>query len=104
MMIPVFQNKLANVPINHLETNKSSFPLLKEMLYEKPFNMSIAGTAKTVSGLTRKNIIDLFHSIYSSNNMIFSVWFYDLRLLSSILAYPTQKLFHVTIQLDYENL
>ena len=46
---------------------------IKEMLYEKPFNMSIAGDAKTVSGLTRQRVIDLFNAIYSTNNMIFSV-------------------------------
>jgi len=46
---------------------------IKELLYKKPFNMSIAGTLKTVSGLTREKIIELFNSIYSTNNMIFSV-------------------------------
>ena len=46
---------------------------LKEMLYEKPFGLSIAGTHKTVAGLTREKVIDLFNSIYSTNNMILSV-------------------------------
>lgn len=45
----------------------------KEMLYEKPFSMSIAGSLKTVAGLSRKNVVELFNSIYATNNMIFSV-------------------------------
>ncbi len=55
--------------------NPSSFVVkkIKEMLYEKPFNMFIAGTLETVAGLSRKKIIDLFKAIYSTNNMIFSV-------------------------------
>ena len=46
---------------------------IKEMLYEKPFNLSIAGTAKIVSSLSRKKVIDLFDNIYGTNNMVFSV-------------------------------
>lgn len=46
---------------------------IKEMLYEKPFNMPIAGSAKTVSKLSRQSVVELFKSIYSTNNMIFSV-------------------------------
>ncbi len=44
---------------------------IKEMLYETPFNMSIAGTCESVSKLSREKIIELFNSIYSTNNMIF---------------------------------
>ncbi len=44
---------------------------IKEMLYEKPFNMSVAGTQETVSGLSREKVIELFNSIYSTDNMIF---------------------------------
>ncbi|MEM0465904.1 MAG: pitrilysin family protein [Candidatus Pacearchaeota archaeon] len=46
---------------------------IKEMLYEKPFNMSIAGTIKTVSKISRNEIIEVFNSVYSTNNMIFAV-------------------------------
>ena len=46
---------------------------IKEMLYKKPFSMSIAGTSKTVSSISREKIINLFNSIYTTNNMIFSV-------------------------------
>ncbi len=55
--------------------NPSTYLLekIKEMLYAKPFNMSIAGNAKTVSKLSRAKIVELFKSIYSTNNMIFSV-------------------------------
>ena len=31
---------------------------IKEMLYEKPFSTSIAGTLKTVAGLSREKVID----------------------------------------------
>jgi len=34
--------------------------------------MSIAGTHKTVKGLSRKKVVDLYNNIYTSNNMIFS--------------------------------
>jgi predicted Zn-dependent peptidase len=55
--------------------NPSSYVLekIKEMLYEKPFNMSIAGTIPTVSGLTREKVLEIFDSVYSTNNLIFSV-------------------------------
>jgi predicted Zn-dependent peptidase len=44
---------------------------LKELLYEKPFGLSIAGSEKTVSSLSREKIIEIFNSVYSTNNMIF---------------------------------
>lgn len=44
---------------------------IKEELYEEPFNNSIAGTLKTVSGLSREKVVELFNSIYSTNNMVF---------------------------------
>ena len=46
---------------------------IKEKLYEKPFNMSVAGTHETVSSLSRENVVELFNSIYSTNNMIVCV-------------------------------
>jgi predicted Zn-dependent peptidase len=46
---------------------------IKEMLYEKPFSLSIAGNLKTVAGLSREKVIDLFNSIYATNNMVFCV-------------------------------
>lgn len=46
---------------------------IKEMLYKKPFNMSIAGTIKTLSSLSREKIVNIHNEIYASNNMIFSV-------------------------------
>jgi len=69
------ERKVILEEIKMYHDNPSTYVLekIKEALYEKPFNMSIAGTAKTVSGLSREKIIDLFHSIYSTNNMIFSV-------------------------------
>ncbi len=79
---PVFEKKalererkviLEEIKMYH--DNPSSYILekIKGLLYEKPFNMSIAGTQETVSGLSREEVIGLFNSIYSTNNMIFSV-------------------------------
>ncbi len=69
------ERKVVLEEIKMFHDNPSTHVLekIKEMLYEKPFNMSIAGTAKTVVGLSRKKIINLFNSIYSTNNMIFAV-------------------------------
>jgi predicted Zn-dependent peptidase len=55
--------------------NPSTYVLekIKELLYKKPFNMSIAGTIKTVSSLTRESVLDIFKSKYSTNNLLFSV-------------------------------
>ncbi len=55
--------------------NPSTYVLekIKEMLYEKPFNMSIAGNLKTVAGLSREKILEVFKSNYTSNKIIFSV-------------------------------
>ncbi|VVB78658.1 Insulinase (Peptidase family M16) [uncultured archaeon] len=44
---------------------------IKENLYNSPFNMSVAGTLETVSKLSREKVLELFNSIYSTNNMIF---------------------------------
>ena len=79
---PLFENKalerergviLEEIKMYH--DNPSTYVLekIKEMLFEKPFNISIAGTAKTVKGLSREKILELFNLIYASNNMIFSV-------------------------------
>ncbi len=49
------------------------FEKIKQLLYGKPFNMSIAGTSDTVSGLSRDKVVELFNNIYASNNMVFTV-------------------------------
>ncbi len=69
------ERKVILEEIKMYHDNPSTYVLekIKEMLYEKPFNMPISGTSKTVSGLDRKKIIELFKSIYSPNNMIFSI-------------------------------
>jgi len=69
------ERKVILEEIKMYHDNPSTYVLekIKEMLYEKPFGSSIAGTAKTVEGLSRKRVIDLFNNIYASNNMIFSV-------------------------------
>jgi predicted Zn-dependent peptidase len=69
------ERKVILEEIKMYHDNPSTYVLekIKGMLYEDPFGSSIAGTAKTVAGLSRKRVIDLFNNIYSSNNMIFSV-------------------------------
>jgi predicted Zn-dependent peptidase len=69
------ERKVILEEIKMYHDNPSTYVIekIKEMLYEKPFNMSIAGTLKTVSNLSREKVIELFNSIYSTNNMVFSV-------------------------------
>ena len=64
---------LEEIKMYHDNPSTHVLEKLKELLYEKPFGLSIAGTHKTVAGLTREKVIDLFNSIYSTNNMILSV-------------------------------
>ncbi len=79
---PLFEKKalererrviLEEIKMYHDNPSTYVIEKIKEMLYEKPFNMSIAGTLKTVASLSREKIINLFNSIYSTNNMVFSV-------------------------------
>ncbi len=69
------ERKVILEEIKMYHDNPSTYVIekIKEMLYEKPFNMSIAGSAKTVSNLSKEKVVELFKSIYSTNNMIFSV-------------------------------
>jgi predicted Zn-dependent peptidase len=69
------ERKVILEEIKMYNDNPSTFVLekVKEMLYEGPFNMSIAGTHKTVAGLSRDKVVELHGNIYASNNMIFSV-------------------------------
>src|SRR3989338_11507456 len=79
---PLFEKKalererkviLEEIKMFHDNPSTHVFEKIKEMLYQKPFNLSIAGTLDTVSSLSREKVIKLFNSIYSTNNMIFSV-------------------------------
>ncbi|MDD5191814.1 MAG: pitrilysin family protein [Candidatus Nanoarchaeia archaeon] len=64
---------LEEIKMYHDNPSTHVLEKVKEMLYRKPFNISIAGTAGTVGKLSRENIIHLFNSFYSTNNMVFSV-------------------------------
>lgn len=64
---------LEEIKMYHDNPSTHVLEKIKEMLYEGPFNMSIAGTSKSVKGLSREKVVELFDSIYSTNNMIFSV-------------------------------
>ncbi len=46
---------------------------IKEMLYEKPFGMSVAGTESVISGLTRDEVKSIYGDIYGPNRMIFGI-------------------------------
>lgn len=46
---------------------------IKELLYEKPFGLFGAGTLETMSKMSRQNVLDIFNSVYSTNNMILTV-------------------------------
>jgi predicted Zn-dependent peptidase len=79
---PVFENdalererKVILEEIKMYHDNPGSYVMekIKELLYKPPFNNSIAGTLKTVSGLTREKVIEIFNSVYSTNNMIVCV-------------------------------
>jgi len=79
---PLFENKalererkviVEEIKMYHDNPGTYVLEKIKEMLYKKPFSMSIAGTSKTVSSISREKIISLFNSIYSPNNMVFSV-------------------------------
>lgn len=49
------------------------FDEIKEIMYEKPFGMKIAGTFETMSGITKKKMQQKFHEIYKSGNMVLAV-------------------------------
>jgi predicted Zn-dependent peptidase len=79
---PLFESKalererkviLEEIKMYHDNPSTHVLEKVKELLYKKPFNMSIAGTIKSVEELSRDRIIELFNSIYSTNNMVFSV-------------------------------
>jgi predicted Zn-dependent peptidase len=69
------ERKVILEEIKMYHDNPSSFVLekIKELLYKKPFNMSIAGNHESVSSLTRNKVLELYKSAYATNNMIFTV-------------------------------
>jgi len=46
---------------------------IKELLYKKPFGMSIAGSAEIVRKLNREQVMGLFNSAYTADSMILTV-------------------------------
>ncbi len=46
---------------------------IKDFLYEKPFGMFGAGTLQTMAKMSRQNVLDIYNSAYSTNNMILAV-------------------------------
>ncbi len=46
---------------------------IKELLYEKPFGLFGAGTSETMKNISRENVLEVYNSAYSTNNMILTV-------------------------------
>jgi predicted Zn-dependent peptidase len=69
------ERKVILEEIRMYHDNPTSYVMekIKELLYEKPFSLSIAGTIETVSKIPRDKVVNLYNSIYSTNNMIFAV-------------------------------
>ena len=69
------ERKVILEEIKMYHDNPSSYviEMIKNRLYKKPFNMSVAGTLKTVAGLSREKVVELHNSVYSTNNLIFCV-------------------------------
>jgi predicted Zn-dependent peptidase len=55
--------------------NPSSYAIhkIKETLYENPFGLPSLGKSDIISKISRETILRLFDSVYSTNNMVFSV-------------------------------
>lgn len=69
------ERKVILEEIKMYHDNPMSYVLekIKELLYKPPFNLPVAGSIESVSGLSRDKVVELFNSIYSTNNMIFCV-------------------------------
>jgi len=69
------ERKVILEEIKMYHDNPMSYVLekIKELLYKPPFNLPIAGSVESVSGLSREKIVELFNSIYGTNNMVFCV-------------------------------
>lgn len=46
---------------------------IKELLYKKPFGAFGAGTLKSLNPITRKQVVELYKQVYSTDNMILAV-------------------------------
>ncbi|PIN77248.1 hypothetical protein COV15_02785 [Candidatus Woesearchaeota archaeon CG10_big_fil_rev_8_21_14_0_10_34_12] len=61
------------IKMYHDSPGRHVYDKIKEMLYKKPFGMSIAGTEQIINGMTRQGIVDSFESIYTSDSMVLAV-------------------------------
>lgn len=74
---------------------------IKSLLYEKPHATNISGTFESVSGITRKNILDHYSQAYTTNNMILTAVgnanFQDIcELAEKIFPKTTKKIQETT--------
>lgn len=67
------ERKVILEEIKMYHDNPMSYVLekIKELLYETPFGLSIAGSVESVSNLSREKVIEIYNSAYSTNNLIF---------------------------------
>ena len=79
---PLFENEalererkviLEEIKMYHDMPRSYVFDKIKELLYEKPFGISIAGTHGTMSKVSRNDVLNVFNSVYSPENMFVTV-------------------------------
>jgi len=64
---------IEEIKMYHDMPQKHVFDLLEANLYKKPFGEGIAGSAKTIEGLSRDFVADYFKKVYTGENYIVSV-------------------------------
>lgn len=63
---------LEEIKMHHDSPQLYVFHKIKELLYETPFGLSIAGTHETMSKITREDVLGAYRN-YSTNNMLLTV-------------------------------
>lgn len=64
---------IEEIKMYHDNPGRHVMDKIKEMLYEKPFGMSIAGTEQIIRGMTRQEMVEMFKSVYTTDNMVLAV-------------------------------
>ena len=64
---------IEEIKMYHDDARRYSTEKIKELLYEKPFGMSIAGDANIIRALKRENVAEIFSSLYTPDSMILAV-------------------------------
>lgn len=85
---------IEEIKMYHDDPRRYAIEKAKELLYEKPFGMNIAGDANIIRALTREKVIDIFNSSYTSDSMILTaVGNADFEEICGLLEkkYPATK-------------